>query len=101
MKKLLVVLVLGVITILAGCGSVTEEDLVLGEKHAPLDDYILSTPTKVQETYVLAANYPQVLASVPCYCGCNGDGHVSNLDCFIGEMGSDNNVMKWDPHGTG
>lgn len=46
----------------------------------------------------MAAKYPDVVSSVPCYCGCfDQDGHESNLDCFIGEMGSKDEVVEWDP----
>jgi hypothetical protein len=84
--------------VLAGCGS--DEKLTLDAKHKELPDYVTNTSEKIQETYIMAATYPQVLASVPCYCGCNAtDGHVSNLDCFVGGMGKDNAVVEWDPMG--
>lgn len=80
----------------SGCSSNTEE-LKLDPKHKPLPDYVLNSSEKIIETYTMAATYPEVVASVPCYCGCfEQDGHVSNLDCYIDQMGPDNSVQEWD-----
>jgi hypothetical protein len=86
-------------SLLSGCNSEeSSKELVLDAKHKPLPDYVLNSSPIVQETYLLAAKYPDVVSSVPCYCGCFAeDGHESNLDCFIGEMGSENEVVEWDP----
>lgn len=88
-------LIMGILT---GCGS--KEELSLDPKHKELPDYVLNASEKVQETYVMAAQYPEVLASVPCYCGCYAeDGHKSNLDCFVDNLGSDMQVTEWDSMG--
>jgi len=47
----------------------------------------------------MASTYPEVVASVPCYCGCVNDGHKSNLDCFVQSVGEGNAVEQWDSHG--
>ncbi len=84
----------------AGCGSkLDDESWKLDKKHEPLPDYVLNTSDKIQETYIMASTYPEVIAQVPCYCGCKADGHKSNLDCFIHNMGPDNSVEEWDSHG--
>lgn len=86
------------ILILAGCGS--KDELALDSKHKELPDFVLNTSEMIQETYIMAATYPEALASVPCYCGCNEtDGHISNLDCFVDSMGPDNAVTGWDAMG--
>jgi hypothetical protein len=93
--SLLLLLILLVI-IAAACSS-KKEDLTLDSKHKPLPDYVLNSSEKVKETYLMAAKYPDVLAQVPCYCGCGTqDGHESNLQCYIDKMGSDKNVEEWD-----
>lgn len=85
--------------LLAGCSS--KNDLSLDSKHEKFPDFVLSGSEIVQETYIMASEYPEALASAPCFCGCNeGAGHMSNLDCFVKNMGSDNAVTEWDPHGT-
>jgi hypothetical protein len=39
---------------------------------------------KVRQAYEAAQEVPEVLAKLPCYCGCmtGGIGHRNNLDCF-------------------
>ena len=38
---------------------------------------------KVRLAYEAAREVPEVLAQLPCYCGCmSGFGHRNNLDCF-------------------
>jgi hypothetical protein len=36
-----------------------------------------------EEAYAFALYHPQVLKWMPCYCGCEGIGHRSNLDCYL------------------
>ena len=36
-----------------------------------------------QSAYAFALARPDVLQWLPCYCGCGGMGHRSNLDCFF------------------
>jgi len=80
----------------AGCSS-KMDDVALDKKHKPLPDYVLNSSEKIQETYILASTYPEVVAQVPCYCGCFAqDGHKSNLDCYIDKMGPNNAVEEWD-----
>jgi hypothetical protein len=53
----------------------------------------------VKQAYVFAAQNPGVLSYVPCYCGCENDGHVSNVDCFVGSRAPNGAVESWDTHG--
>ena len=36
-----------------------------------------------EEAYAYAMSNPQVISWMPCYCGCGGMGHRSNLDCYL------------------
>ncbi|CEG28998.1 putative lipoprotein [Bacillus sp. B-jedd] len=102
-KLLLLMLAILAIGIISACSSnsAKTDELKLDPKHAALPDYVLATPEKVQETYVMASEYPEVLASVPCYCSCGvGAGHKSNLDCFVKGIGDKNAITEWDDHGT-
>ena len=56
-------------------------------------------PDLVRRAYVFAAQNPGVLGYVPCYCGCENDGHVSNVDCFVGSRAPTGAVASWDTHG--
>lgn len=50
---------------------------------AQLSDPIRRAPSLVQEAYRFALANPDVVDKLPCYCGCGGMGHDSNLDCFV------------------
>jgi Protein of unknown function with PCYCGC motif len=55
----------------------------------------------VRAVYQFAAEHPEVLGYVPCYCGCEREaGHRGNDDCFIAERNSNGDVTRWDPHGV-
>lgn len=44
---------------------------------------------RVREAYSAAAEIPDVLAGVTCYCGCDKSlGHRSLLDCFVDKHGA-------------
>jgi hypothetical protein len=54
----------------------------------------------IRQAYVFAAQNPQVLDYVPCYCGCGQtDGHVGNTDCFVERRAPNGAVEAWDTHG--
>ncbi|MEY4636307.1 MAG: hypothetical protein RJA55_2105 [Acidobacteriota bacterium] len=55
----------------------------------------------VRATYDFAAQHPEILAYVPCYCGCGADGHKHNESCFIARRDAKGNVLEWDTHGFG
>ena len=51
-----------------------------------LDPALFSGKTRV--AYEAAREVPEVLAQLPCYCGCmSGFNHKNNLDCFHDEHG--------------
>jgi hypothetical protein len=44
---------------------------------------------RVREAYKAAAEIPDVLAGVTCYCGCDkSQGHRNLLDCFVDDHGA-------------
>jgi hypothetical protein len=45
-------------------------------------DYVRSD-ARTEEAYAFALAYPQIVAWMPCYCGCEAMGHGSNLDCYF------------------
>ena len=51
--------------------------------------------------YEFAARHPEVSRYVPCYCGCEADGHRNNEMCFVGRRDAAGNVVEWDTHGFG
>ena len=55
----------------------------------------------VRATYDFAAQHPEILSYVPCYCGCGAEGHKHNESCFIARRDAKGNVTEWDTHGFG
>ncbi len=99
MKKffMLMILCVTMVLIAAACSS-NKANVTLDKKHKPLPDYVLNSSDKIKETYIMVSNYPEVVANVPCYCGCYAqDGHKSNLDCYIDHFGDNSAVEEWDP----
>jgi hypothetical protein len=56
-------------------------------------------PDVVRAAYVFAAEHPEVLSYVPCFCGCERAGHRGNEDCFVSARDADGDVTDWEPHG--
>jgi hypothetical protein len=54
---------------------------------------------QVQAVYEFAAEHPEILGYVPCYCGCERDGHRGNDDCFVRRRAPNGDVVEWEPHG--
>lgn len=46
-------------------------------------DYVKALPAEGQAAYAFALARPDVVQWMPCYCGCGGIPHRSNLDCFF------------------
>jgi hypothetical protein len=45
--------------------------------------YVKDLPAEGQAAYAYALARPDVLQWLPCYCGCTGIPHRSNLDCYF------------------
>lgn len=69
-------------------------EVPMGSMHMPTADevtatwearpeYVRALPGDWQSAYAYALARPDVLQWLPCYCGCGGMGHRSNLDCFF------------------
>ena len=65
----------------------------------PYTSQMSGSPEQVRQAYVFAAQNPGVLGYVPCYCGCELDGHHSNADCFVESRAANGAVQSWDTHG--
>src|SRR3990170_4279430 len=56
--------------------------------------YTLQRPHDViRAAYRFAAEHPEVLNYVPCYCGCEAGGHQGNHDCFVRERAGNGDVV--------
>ena len=56
-------------------------------------------PDVVRAAYVFAAEHPEILSYVPCFCGCERAGHKGNEDCFVARRDEAGDVVEWEPHG--
>jgi hypothetical protein len=50
--------------------------------------------------YAAAGSNAAVLTYIPCYCGCQSEGHRSNHDCYVSRRSADGQVTEWNSHGT-
>lgn len=66
-----------------------------------LDQFTSARPVEqVRAVYQFAAEHPDVLQYVPCFCGCEARGHSGNDDCFVQARDADGRVLAWEPHGV-
>ena len=57
------------------------------------------SPEVITAAYRFAAEHPEVLSYVPCFCGCERMGHHGNEDCFVKSRASNGDVQEWEDHG--
>jgi len=55
----------------------------------------------VRSVFRFAAEHPEVLSKIPCFCGCENRGHRHNDDCFVARRDGGGRVTAWEPHGIG
>ena len=69
--------------------------------HMPnFDPRLLPRPPEVvRSTYKFAAEHPEVLSYMPCFCGCDKMGHQSNEECFVQTRAKNGDVTEWNDHG--
>ena len=62
--------------------------------------YALSrSPEVITAAYKFAAEHPEILTYVPCFCGCERNGHRGNEDCFVASRAPNGDVQAWEEHG--
>jgi len=61
--------------------------------------YVRALPDAGQAAYAYALARPDVLQWLPCYCGCGGMGHGSNLDCFFARR-EEQGTFTYEEHGS-
>ena len=57
------------------------------------------SPEVITAAYKFAAEHPEILTYVPCFCGCERSGHRGNEDCFVKSRAPNGDVTQWEPHG--
>ena len=88
---------------LTGCGGSTATSPSAGDiamdrltlaAETNLPDYVHDAPPETREAYRFALANRKLLEQIPCYCGCNGLGHMNTYECYIDP---DKN-LAFDPH---
>jgi len=57
-------------------------------------------PDVVTAAFQFAAEHPEILSYVPCFCGCQQGGHKGNHDCFVRSRAANGDVLEWEEHGV-
>jgi hypothetical protein len=57
-------------------------------------------PEEIREAYRFAVANRDVLRYIPCYCGCNEQGHTSNASCYVKDN-SPFDKPEFDPMSVG
>jgi len=65
-----------------------------------LPRFLMAASSEIRELYAYALSHPELLAYIPCYCGCVDIGHGNNRDCYIQQVSADGSVV-YDRHGYG
>jgi len=85
-------------TAAAACGSDRSVEYAGPLPPVPTSAYAAAPPDVIRAVYEFAARRPDVLRYVPCFCGCERNGHKGNDDCFVAGRAADGRP-QWDAHG--
>lgn len=70
-----------------------------GASRGGTPEFVSLAPARVREAYAFAARNSELLAYIPCYCGCGGhSGHRDVRDCFIKKISADG--VTYEKHGS-
>lgn len=95
----LVWLGLVVTLVLGACNQATPIELNLAPA-SELPAFVDRSAPLVKDAYRFAIANPEILSTVPCYCGCGALGHQNNLQCYIKEFRADG-AIEFETHGFG
>ncbi len=91
------------LALLSACGPASRAAAPAGPGAAvpppDVNRVLAGVPAEAREAYAFALARPDVLRYVPCYCGCGGLGHSSNLSCFVRSASAAGGVVL-DSHGA-
>ena len=85
---------------IAACSPTGGDGKVTLAPDSALPEFARSAPPAVREAYRFALANREVLSSIPCYCGCGGAGHQSNLHCYV-KPGAAGAPVEFDTHAFG
>lgn len=91
-KKLIFALIVGMLALVA-----CQPQAALGDQ-VQYPDFVRNAPAAAQEAYHYAVGHQHELTKYPCYCGCGGMGHTSNLSCYITDDTAGTATLIFDKH---
>lgn len=83
---------------LEGSGRASHAYALAPESALPAN--IRQAPPNVRDAYRFAIANQDILRQIPCYCGCGGERHKSNADCYIKDVRPDGSIV-FDPMSFG
>lgn len=87
-----------IIPMLAACsGDGTQSVKIELAPASLLPPEVQQAEPNVRQAYQFAVANQEYLTNFPCYCGCGGMGHKSNLDCYINQVNLDGSIV-FDNH---
>ena len=100
----LLILLVSLSGLLTACGGGTSagtdnNDLAMASMDG-MPAEVKAAPVAVQEAYQFNVANPDVMAQIPCYCGCGAMGHTSNYSCYVSDAGADG-AISYDTHALG
>lgn len=117
--RIMTLVAIGAVATIGGCSRAPANDAATASASAsspgvperagyggelpPLPDvqFASARPAPVtRAAYEFAARHPEVLRYMPCFCGCEKNGHGNNEDCFVAKREADGRPV-WSPHGIG
>lgn len=94
------ILAIGLLLINGGCAKRTPQKADDAKAFKVLKAKMIDPKTGLPETldpnlikgedrkgYQIAKEIPEILAQLPCFCGCEAVGHENLLDCFVQDHG--------------
>ena len=55
--------------------------------------FVTRAGPEVQRLYEFQIQHGELMRYMPCFCGCGGDGHRNNRDCYVKAVNSDGSVV--------
>ncbi len=97
------VVVLAALLLIAALPACSTSASAATDNMIPMDKLpaqVQSAAVSVRSAYQFAAANPDLMKSIPCYCGCGRIGHTSNYSCYVSGVGADGTI-SYDNHALG
>jgi hypothetical protein len=97
-KALLLLLILALLSTAVSACSASNKTHYPMMSMDEMSAEVKAASTAVQKAYRFAAANPDVMKTIPCYCGCDSLGHTSNYDCYVASV-NEYGWITFETHG--